>query len=193
MSVARFGDTFTSEEVSLDLGDEVYVGLFVCSHNKDVTEKAFFSNVRITIPARDNFVPYREYIGSNLEVMDVATGARKIIYTATDSFQAPNWTKDGRALIYNRNGRLYRFDLKKQTPHEIDTGFAISNNNDHVLSFDGKLLAISHHSKDDGNASIVYTMPVGGGTPKPSYRQRTVVLAWLVARCKISGLHWRQR
>jgi TolB protein len=175
VSAARFGDVFTSEEVSLDLGEEVYVGLFVCSHNKDVTEKAVFSNVRITVPAKDNFVPYRDYIGSNLEVMEVATGQRKIVYTAADSFQAPNWTKDGQALIYNRNGRLYRFDLAKNTPEPIDTGFAINNNNDHVLSFNGKMLAISHHSKDDGNASIVYTVPVDGGTPRrvtakgPSY------------------------
>jgi TolB protein len=175
MSIARFGDAFSSEQVSLHLGDEVYVGLFVCSHNKDVTEQAVFSNVRITIPAKDNFVPYREYIGSNLEVMDVATGNRKIIYTATDSFQAPNWTKDGRALIYNRNGRLYRFDLARKVPEVIDTGFAVNNNNDHVLSFSGKMLAISHHSKDDGNASMVYSLPVKGGTPRkvtakgPSY------------------------
>lgn len=175
VSAARFGDVYTSEEVSLDSGDEVYVGLFVCSHNKDATERAVFSNVRITTPAKDNFVPYRDYIGSNLEVMDVATGKRTIVYTAADSFQAPNWTKDGRALIYNRNGRLYRFDLAKKEPAAIDTGFAINNNNDHVLSFDGKMLAISHHSKDDGNASIVYTVPVNGGTPRrvtakgPSY------------------------
>jgi len=175
VSVARFGDVFTSEEVSLDLGDEVYVGLFVCSHNKDVTERAVFSNVRITVPAKDNFVPYRDYIGSNLEVMEVATGKRKIVYTAADSLQAPNWTKDGQALIYNRNGRLYRFDLAKKAAEPIDTAFAINNNNDHVLSFDGKMLAISHHSKDDGNASIVYTVPVNGGTPRrvtakgPSY------------------------
>jgi Tol biopolymer transport system component len=161
--------------VSLDLGDEVYVGLFVCSHNKDVIESAVFSNVRITVPAKDDFVPYRDYIGSNLELMDVAAGKREIVYTAADSFQAPNWTKDGRALIYNRNGRLYRFDLAKKIPELINTDFAINNNNDHVLSFDGKMLAISNHSKDDGNASIVYTVPVSGGTPRrvtakgPSY------------------------
>src|ERR1044072_3202421 len=175
MSAARFGDVFTSEEVSLNLGDEVYVGLFVCSHNKDVSERAVFSNVRITVPAKDTFVPYRDYIGSNLEVMGTATGNRKFVYTATASFQAPNWTKDGQALIYNRNGRLYRFDLAKKATAPIDTGFAINNNNDHVLSFDGKLLAISHHSKDDDNASIVYTVPVNGGAPRrvtakgPSY------------------------
>src|SRR5678815_2954042 len=174
-SVARFGDVFTSEEVSLDLGDEVYVGLFVCSHNKDVTERAVFSNVRITVPARENFVPYRDYIGSNLETMDVTTGKRKMVYTASDSFQAPNWTKDGKALIYNRNGRLYRLDLKAKRPTVIDTGFATNNNNDHVLSFDGRMIAISNHSRDDGNASIIYTLPVNGGVPRritakgPSY------------------------
>ena len=175
MSAARSGDALASEEVSLDLGDEVYVGLFVCSHNKDVTERAVFSNVRITVPAKDDFVPYRDYIGSNLEVLDIASGKRTIIYTAPDSFQAPNWTRDGRALIFNRNGRLYRFDLTTKTPIAIDSGFAVNNNNDHVLSFDGKMLAISHHGKDDGNASIVYVLPVKGGTPRrvtakgPSY------------------------
>lgn len=175
MSVARFGEPFVSEQVSLALGDEVYVGLFVCSHNQDVVEKAVFRDVRITVPARDNFVPYREYIGSNLEVMDVATGTRRILYQAPDSLQAPNWTKDGRALIYNSNGRLYRFDLAKKTPVAIDTGFATNNNNDHVLSFDGRMLAISNHSREDGDASMVYTVPVKGGTPRrittkgPSY------------------------
>jgi Tol biopolymer transport system component len=78
-------------------------------------------------------------------------------------------------LIYNSNGRLYRFDLATKTPTVIDTGFATSNNNDHVLSFDGKMIAISHHSAEDGNNSIVYTLPIEGGTPKritalgPSY------------------------
>jgi Tol biopolymer transport system component len=176
LSAAHFGDVFGDpKQVSIDFGNEVYVGLFVCSHNKDVIEKAMFDNVRITRPAPDNFVPYRDYIGSDLEIMDVASGQRSIIYTASDSFQAPNWTKDGRALIFNRNGRLYRFDLQAKQPAAIETGFATSNNNDHVLSFDGRMIAISNHSKDDGNASIVYTLPVNGGVPRritakgPSY------------------------
>jgi Tol biopolymer transport system component len=175
-SMARFGDTFASEQIAdLALGDEVYVGLYVCSHNKDVVEKAVFSNVRITIPARDNFVPYREYIGSDIEILDVTTGSRRTIYHVSDSLQAPNWTRDGKALIYNRNGRLYRFDLSKGTPEELNTGFATNNNNDHVLSFDGKMLAISNHVREEQNQSNVFTMPLAGGTPKritakgPSY------------------------
>jgi Tol biopolymer transport system component len=176
MSVAWAGDTFVSQrEVELELGDEVYVGLFVCSHNPDVVEQAEFSNVRIIVPASDDFVPYQDYIGSNLEILDLETGNRTIVYRSTESLQAPNWTTDGKALIYNSNGRLYRFDLASNTPTEIDTGLATANNNDHVLSFDGRQLGISHHSTDDDGQSIIYTLPVEGGIPRrvtplgPSY------------------------
>ena len=165
-SMARFGDTLAAEQISdLMLGDEVYVGLYVCSHNKDVIEKAVFGNVRITVPAKDNFVPYREYIGSDLEILDVASGNRRTIYHVNDSLQAPNWTRDGKTLIYNRNGKLYLFDLAKGTATELDTGFAVNNNNDHVLSFDGKMLAISNHVREEQNQSNVFTLPARGGTP----------------------------
>src|SRR6184192_3684609 len=176
LSVGRFGDSLAPVRVAdLPLGDEVYVGLFVCAHNDTVVERATFRDVRITIPARDGFVPYRDYIGSNLEILDIATGDRTIVYRSPASLQAPNWTRDGTALIYNSQGLLYRFDLADRRPVALNTGFATSNNNDHVLSFDGRTLAISQQSAEDHNASIVYTVPVGGGTPRrvtqlgPSY------------------------
>ena len=176
MSVARFGDTLTTTSVdSVSLGDTVYVGLFVCAHNDSVVERGAFHDVRITVPPRPGFVAYRDYIGSNLETVDVASGDRRILFRAPGSIQAPNWTRDGRALIYNGDGRLYRLDLATRTPRAINTGFAINNNNDHVLSFDGRMLAISNHSAADSNHSIIYTVPLGGGTPKrvtalgPSY------------------------
>jgi Tol biopolymer transport system component len=176
MSVAQRGAHFSTDELNdIDLPDEVYVGLFICAHNADVVETGRFSNVRITVPAPGDFQPYRDYYGSRLEVMDVGTGLREVVHTESDSLQAPNWTRDGEALIYNRNGRLYRFDLGTRQIAEIDTDFATSNNNDHVISFDGKQLAISHHSADHDGASMVYTMPVTGGIPKlvtrrgPSY------------------------
>jgi TolB protein len=143
----------------------VNVGLFVCAHNDTVMERATLTDVRITVPARVGFVPYREYIGSNIEIMDVATGHRRIIYRSPASVQAPNWTRDGKALIYNQQGKLYRFDLATGTPTLINTDFAVGNNNDHVLSFDGRMLGISNQSADNGNRSIVYTVPATGGTP----------------------------
>jgi TolB protein len=166
MSIGRFGDTLVTRELtSVSLPDTVYVGLFVCAHNDSVVERARFSNVRLTVPAKAAFVPYRDYIGSNLEVLDVGTGNAKIVHQYTGSFQAPNWTPDDKALIYAQEGRLYRFDLASRAATPINTGFATRNNNDHVLSFDGRMLGISNHTVEDSGASIVYTLPAAGGTP----------------------------
>jgi TolB protein len=176
MSVARFGDTLVTQELAdVSLPDTVYVGLFVCAHNDTVVERATFSNVRITTPAGRDLVPYRQYLGSNLEILDVATGNATIVHQYRGSFQAPNWTPDGKALIYAQEGLLRRFDLSSRTADTINTGFATRNNNDHVLSFDGRMLGISHHTAEDSGASIIYTLPATGGTPKritakgPSY------------------------
>lgn len=166
MSAARFGDTLVTQELSgVSLPDTVYVGLFVCAHNDTVVEAGTFSNVRITIPPKRDFVAYRDYIGSNLEILDLATGNATIVHRYRGSFQAPNWTADGKALIYNQEGRLYRFDLASRSPEPINTGFATRNNNDHVLSFDGRMMGISHHAAEDSGASIIYTLPATGGTP----------------------------
>ena len=57
MRVAEYGQPFVTEQVaSVDLGDEVYVGLFVGSHNPDVAETAVFRDVRISTPAPDALV-----------------------------------------------------------------------------------------------------------------------------------------
>ena len=175
MSLARFGELFVTTQIAdLELGDELYVGLAVCSHNDAVLETAIFHNVRIVVPVADDFVRLHDPLGSNLELLDIASGQRQIIYRSPEIFEAPNWTPDGQALIYNGGGHLYRFDLTTKTPTLIDTGAVTQNNNDHVLSFDGTMLGIS--SRDDiEKASIVYTVPVQGGQPKritaqgPSY------------------------
>lgn len=173
MAVANYGELLTSKgridgrttEVELDLGEEVYVGLFVCSHNADVVEKAVFRNVRITIPAKDDFRPYRDYIGSRLELMELATGHRKVIKEVHDSFQAPNWTRDGKRLIYNRNGRLFTLELANGRVELLNTGDIVNNNNDHVLSFDGRRIGISS-SVGPNRKSTIFSLPILGGTPK---------------------------
>ncbi len=175
MSVAHFGEPFvTVQAEEIDLGDEVYVGLLGCSHEVDVVEKVIYRNVRIVVPVRAAFDRQRDPFGSRLELLDVASGHRQIVYSADYVLEAPNWTRDGQALIYNSGGRLYRFDLATRTSTLIDTGAVVHNNNDHVISFDGTMLAISSHS-GEGHASRVYTVPVHGGKPKlvtpagPSY------------------------
>ncbi len=166
LSVAHFGEPFWTVEVpDFDFPETLYAGLFICSHNKDVTEMAEFDNVRIVVPAKPDFQPYRDYIGSHIEILDIESGHREIVYSAANSLQAPNWTPDNKALIYNSEGLIYRLDLATKTPVAVNTDFVKQNNNDHVLSFDGKMLGLSSSSGDAKYGSLIYTVPVGGGTP----------------------------
>lgn len=177
MRAAIYGEPFQTDTLdNLDLGDEVYVGLFVGSHNSDVIETGVFSNVRIQVPFHgiaDNNTSMT--LGSNLEVLEVASGSREIIYSVPYSIQAPNWTNDGKSLIFNDyKGEVYNFDLATRKPQLLNTGSIKSNNNDHVISFDGKMLGLSSSVNSLGG-SIIYTVPISGGTPKqitpkgPSY------------------------
>ena len=101
---------------------------------------------------------------SILETMDVHTGVRTVLREFDYVIEAPNWTKNGRFLIYNSKGRMYSYELASGDIQEIDTGFAIDCNNDHVLSPDNMQLAVSHHTSEDANSRI-YIVPLAGGEP----------------------------
>lgn len=176
MSVAHFGEVYQIQKLdSIDLGSELIAGLFVCSHTNKFSEEVEFWNTRVFNTAPDNLVQYKTYIGSALEIMDVASGRREVVAINKGSFQAPNWTPDCKTLIYNEMGKLFNFDIATKKSTVINTGIAQKNNNDHVLTFDGKQLGISHHSKEENNRSVIYTLPATGGELKritdksPSY------------------------
>jgi TolB protein len=165
-SAATEGENYKSVTKEMTLNDEVFAGIFICSHEDKIVEKAVFSNVRITIPPTKGYKPYRDYIGSQLEIMDVKTGSRKILYTASNSLQAPNWTKDGKSLIYNSEGKIYKFDIAASKISQLNTGAIIQNNNDHVISHDGKMLAISNNTGRK-RTSTIFTLPISGSdSPK---------------------------
>ena len=102
---------------------------------------------------------------SILEIIDVTNGNRKVVKEFPFIIEAPNWTPDGKWLIFNSMGKLYKISPDKPgEPQEINTGFATDCNNDHVLSSDGKQIAISHATQED-RKSRIYTLPYGGGNP----------------------------
>ncbi len=163
--------------VSIKFPDSLLAGIFISSQNNEESSVCKFSNTRIYQMVKPDFIPYHDYIGSQLEIIDIETNVRKIIYTTSEPIEAPNWSRDGNYLIFNSIGLLYKLNIGDDKPQKIFTGFADENNNDHGISFDGKLLAISHHSKDkpQGENSLIYVLPIEGGTPKliiengPSY------------------------
>jgi TolB protein len=158
--------------IRIPLQGPFYVGLGVCSHDKDVVEQAVFSNVELTQPVTASASEPTLY--STLETVDVASADRKVSYLAQGRFEAPNWTRDGSAFLFNRDGHIERLTVDGGTPGVIDTGFANRCNNDHGISPDSSQLAISDNSQGD-HESMVYLVPITGGTPRrmtaksPSY------------------------
>jgi TolB protein len=154
------------------LKEPFYVGIGVCSHDKDVVEKAVFSNVELK--ALPPMAVAASTLYSTLEIITLASTDRRVVYVAPERFEAPNWMPDGKNLLFNRNGRIEKIPPTGGTPQLIDTGFAIRCNNDHGISPDGTLLAISDQSQEQ-HRSLVYIVPIGGGVPRritknsPSY------------------------
>ena len=162
---------------SLDMPQEALAGIFICSHNPEVTEEAIAWNVRQELTVPDKYDGYRDGIlGSNLEIMNVFDGKRKIIYSEKGRIEAPNWMKNEDKLLFNKDGLIYTIPTVGGTPAKLNTGKATRNNNDHVISFDGKWLAISSHRENmPGGGSTIYYLPVTGGEARlvtdstPSY------------------------
>jgi TolB protein len=119
-------------------------------------------------------VLYRQNTTSILEIIDVHSGARKVLATFDYLIEAPNWSASGEFLLFNSLGRMYSYKLGTGELHQIDTGHATDCNNDHVLSPDNRQLAISNFDEHDAQSRI-YIVPIEGGTPRlvtdkgPSY------------------------
>ncbi|WP_328584310.1 TolB family protein [Streptomyces sp. NBC_00370] len=78
--------------------------------------------------------------------------------TAELLLEAPNWSHDGRSLLLNGAGRLWRLDVG--TPSglvEIPLDGVPDINNDHVLSPDGRTVYVS------GMDGHLYAAPAAGG------------------------------
>jgi Tol biopolymer transport system component len=96
---------------------------------------------------------------SELTVIDL-DGNATVIFTADEIIEAPNWTADGTALVFNAGGKLFRIAPTGGEVTPIDTGHLADLNNDHVLSPDGSTIYVS---SDDGH---IYAVPFAGGTPR---------------------------
>ena len=63
-----------------------------------MNESVIFGNVRVIKPVKVGFQPYRDYIGSRLEIVNVKNGRRYADDRRAVPFEAPNWLPDGSSL-----------------------------------------------------------------------------------------------
>ena len=144
MSVGKPGEPLVSSApATVPLQDPVYVGIGVCSHNVDNVETAVFRNVSVQqVPAR----PAQQRYRSRIKIFDRETRRSSVLFTGDDVWEAPNWSHDGKYLLANSGGSLYRIPVAGGAPEKLDVGAEYRCNNDHGFTFDGKRLAFSASS-----------------------------------------------
>ena len=133
---------------------------------------------------------------SYLEIFDVETGTHRVVREFPYLVEAPNWTPDGKWLVVNKDGRLFKLAADGSTDLlEIPTGTITQCNNDHVVTADGRWIGLS--SNDPANRrsynSYVYVVPFEGGEPRritplgPSYLHGISPDGKLAAYCAFRG------
>lgn len=98
---------------------------------------------------------------SELRTIGIDGTDEQILLISDQVIEAPNWTPDGKWLIFNAGGELWRLPADGSAePELIDTGAVRRLNNDHVLSPDGRTIYMSNN---DGH---LYAVPIAGGQPR---------------------------
>jgi TolB protein len=156
------------------IGD-FYVGLGVSAHDTGRIETATFSDVTLGVPAAGTG---KTALINTLETISVRSKDRRVAYVVTQPgrIEAPNWFPDAtNTLYFNNGGKLFKVQAEPpgtppnpnrlKEPEAVDLGMLTRINNDHGVTLDGKMWAISDQSQtvSGQRPSLIYTVPVGGG------------------------------
>jgi TolB protein len=150
------GDTFTmfvslhgepmhpsGAAIKMHLDPPFYAGIGLSSHDVKTVETATFSHLEYEQLAPPAAAPALA-LYSTLQALMVDSHRATIVYAARARAQAPNWSHDGRSIVFNQDGRLYSVSADgKGTAQAINTGSATDCSGSHGFSPDGTWLAIS--------------------------------------------------
>ena len=135
-------------------------------------------------------------VTSCLEIFDIAAGTHTVIREFPFLIEAPNWSPDGKWLLVNKGGRLFRIAPDGQGDLiPVDTGNIVQCNNDHVITADGRWIGLSSNDPEwkAGHNSFVYVVPFEGGQPRkitpvgPSYLHGISPDGKMAAYCAFRG------
>ncbi len=107
---------------------------------------------------------------SYLCILDTETGELRKLHEFDHTMEAPNWHQQNPDLLYyNDHGSIYKYSISTDAIEEIKMSCKDCNN-DHVLSPDGTMIAVSAE-----NPSQIFISPIEGGEARqitsmgPSY------------------------
>jgi TolB protein len=96
----------------------------------------------------------RPSYSSRVIIHDLAGGTDTVVHQADAVWEAPNWSRDGKFLVSNSGGKLYRIPVDGGAAEALAVDPSLRCNNDHDLSPDGKQIAISASSPSSRESQI---------------------------------------
>ena len=90
--------------------------------------------------------PPEQHLRSRLFIYDLHDGSSHLVFTADSIWEAPNWSPDGKYLIANSDGGIYKLVLKQDgtaEPQRLAVPANFQCNNDKAISPDGRKIAFS--------------------------------------------------
>jgi Tol biopolymer transport system component len=90
--------------------------------------------------------PSAQHLRSRIFIYNLRDGSSRLVYIADSIWEAPNWSPDGKYLIANSGGGIYKLVLREDgtaEPQKLAIPGEFQCNNDKAISPDGKKLAFS--------------------------------------------------
>ena len=139
-----------------------------------MTETAVFSNVELDrAAARRRAKPV---VYSTLETQTIASTDRRVVHvTPSADSRRPTGSRDGKTLIYNSGGRIYRIPAAGGEAASRSTPASPRGATTTTASRPTARCWSSATSRRASGSRCIYTLPIAGGTPKlvtptgPSY------------------------
>lgn len=177
LSIAAAGEALhpAGGSARVEFAGDFYIGLGVSAHDTTRIEQASFSNVEVGTPPAG---AGPTTLVNTLETINLRSNDRRVAYVVTQPgrIEAPNWFPDAtNTLFFNNGGKLYKVQAEPpgtppnpnrlREPQAVDLGILTRLNNDHGITRDGRMWAISDQSQtvNGTRPSRIYTVPAGGG------------------------------
>jgi Tol biopolymer transport system component len=146
--------------LKLDFKADAFIGLSSSSHTTNTLTTSVFDHVQLSTSKAGAGTKSAKNRRAQLMTIGIDGSDKRLIYETTTGLEAPNWSPDGKWLVCNGGGALWRIAADGSgQPEKIPTGNVQKVNNDHVLAPNGRTIYFSA-------AGHLYAVPFAGGQPR---------------------------
>jgi TolB protein len=116
-------------------------------------------------------------VTSFLQTINTDSGDATVVFTEQGRFMAPNWSRDGKSLVFTESGHIATIPITGGTPRVLNVGNLTGCSGSHGFSPDGKWFALTCASTDLADRRV-YIIPAEGGTPRPLTQNTAWFHSW---------------